>query len=58
MIATIDLTHIDQLYVLQEALDDFLAKCDRRKHWRAVEQAEALAAQLEQLSESLQAEPL
>jgi fructosamine-3-kinase len=52
MIVTID--HIDQLYVLQEAIDDFVAKCDREKHWRAVKAAEALAAQLQELSQSSQ----
>jgi len=55
MIANLELTHTDQLYVLQEAIDDFLAKLDRQKQWRAAEQAEALASQLEELAQSLQA---
>lgn len=54
MIAALELTHTDQLYVLQEALDDFLAKLDRQRHWRAVEQAELLVAQLAELSQSSQ----
>lgn len=51
MIVKID---IDQIYVLQEAIDDFIAKCDRVRHWRAVEAAESLAEQLRELSQPSQ----
>jgi len=45
MIAMLDLT-ADQIDIIHEALDDFVAKCCPQKHWRAVEQASLLAAQL------------
>jgi fructosamine-3-kinase len=51
---TVTITHIDQLYVLQEAIDDFIAKCDADRQWRAVLAAEAIAAQLRELSQSSQ----
>ena len=51
---TVTITHIDQLYALQEAVEDFIAKCDRARQWRAVLAAEAIAAQLEELAQSSQ----
>jgi len=47
---TINLDHIDELYVLQEAVDAFIANCDRDKQWRAVAAAESLAARLAQIA--------
>ena len=49
---TITITHIDQLYLLQEAVDSYLGQCDPKKHWRAVEAGEDIAEQLRQLAES------
>jgi hypothetical protein len=43
---TIKVSHPDQADVLHEALDDFIAKCDHKKHWRAIAAAEDLKAQL------------
>ena len=47
---TLNLDHIDELYVLQEAIDAFIANCDRDKQWRAVAAAETLAARLAQIA--------
>lgn len=46
MIDTADLT-TEQIDILCEALDDFVAKCHPQKQWRAAEQASAMVEQLE-----------
>lgn len=40
------LSHYDQQYALEEALEDFIAKCDRQMQWRAVEAAKSLHDQI------------
>jgi len=55
MTKSIKIRDEDQLYVLSEALDDFLKKVDP-KHWRAVEAAQELNAQVNKARNSIQAE--
>jgi len=49
---TINLDHIDELYLLQEAVDAFLESLDRQKQWRAVVAAEAIAEKLALVAQS------
>lgn len=51
---SIKISDEDQIYVLSEALGDFLEKVDP-KHWRAVEAAQALNMQVNKARKSLQA---
>lgn len=52
----LNLTHIDQVYVLQEAVELFIAKCDGTRHWRAAEEASELASKLSQIAQEARAE--
>lgn len=40
------LSHVDQKYVLLEAIEDFIAKCNKQKQWRAVDAARDLYEQV------------
>lgn len=42
----IKVSHYDDQYALEEAIDDFIAKCDARRQWRAVAAARRLQDQI------------
>lgn len=48
---TLNLDHIDELYLLQEAVDAFAATLDTKRQWRAVEAARSLKEKLTQIAE-------
>jgi hypothetical protein len=52
----VTLSHIDQVYVLQEALAGLAEKIEPTRQWRAAAAVEDLLAQLDQLSEQELAE--
>jgi len=54
MIVTI--AHVDQVYVLQEALEDFAAKIEPSRQWRASAAVQDLLAQVNRIAEQDQSE--
>ncbi len=50
------LSHVDQKYVLLEAIEDFIAKCDAKKQWRAVDAARDLYEQVNKVTKKAQSE--
>ena len=50
------LSHVDQQYVLLEALEDFIAKCDKQKQWRAIDAARDLYEQVDKKTKTAKTE--
>ena len=50
------LSHVDQKYVLLEAIEDFIQKCDAKKQWRAVDAARDLYEQVNKATQKAQPE--